>query len=132
MWVRPISFEVDALEALSRLRRIDGLQKRAAAEFSRVFFDITRPCGWRATHRFEDERPEPQDAAEEYGRYKAFSNHWSAKRKRGDRTLSVFVAAVVDRQPLDHIAQDNGLTVQDVERMVVEGLQDYARRAGWR
>ncbi len=137
------------IDALVSEGKIGALEFRAAGEFSSIFEDITRGLfpeesnfamletgctSYGPPAPLPDLPPAWQEAEEEMWRvYKSFVNYWSARRVRNHNPLlSVFVSAVVDQQPLEHIAQDNGLTVKQAERMIIKGLRDYARRAGWR
>ncbi len=141
-----LKFRRSPVDRLVSSAQISSLELRAAFEFSSIFLDITKGCHYTDVNQMwrerQDTRATPggasgageptQEEIERWQRYKEFANYWSRLRKHGDPLLSVFVSAVVDQQPLEHIAQDNGLTVKQAERMIIKGLRDYARRAGWR
>lgn len=63
--------------------------------------------------------------------YQKFAAHWSIRAKRGDPTLEIMIAAVIDERPVRTIAADLGFHHRRVENALIRGLRDYAARAGW-
>ncbi len=110
----------------------------AAKEFSAIFHELTMElrCS-RMTDIYRIRQRAPLDTIEakeaevrRWKRYREFRDYWSTRKKRfGDPTLRVFVAAVIDEQPLGHIAEDAGLSPHKTQGLIVRGLRDYARRA---
>src|SRR5262249_6271692 len=112
------------------------------------FHDITRDLTWMVSpwhnatqvaakfvgrHHGLDKYEPTVEETERYALYKEFSGHWSRERQRNRcPLLAIFVAAVVDQQPLSVIAQDHGLSVLQIKRLLIRGLRDYVRRAGWK
>lgn len=74
---------------------------------------------------------EPMAVTDAKARYKAWADHWSVLAKRGDRTLAVVIAVVVDERALSVIEADLGIRHGRARRALVRGLRDYAVRAGW-
>jgi hypothetical protein len=64
--------------------------------------------------------------------YQAWANHWSDRKKQFlDHTMECVIAAVIDQRPVRVIAQDLGFGHAKIANAVINGLRDYAARAGW-
>ena len=74
---------------------------------------------------------EPAWIIDAVARYKRWAQHWSARARRGDRTLEIVIAAVVDERAFYLIESDIGIRHGLAARVVVAGLRDYAARAAW-
>lgn len=74
---------------------------------------------------------EPSGQIDSVSRYRAWANHWSARKKRGDMTLAITIAAVIDEHPLRAIEEDYGLKHGRAAIIVGSALRDYLARAGW-
>jgi hypothetical protein len=74
---------------------------------------------------------EPTFIIDAVSRYKHWANHWSARARRGDRTLEIVIAAVIDERAFHGIEADLGIRHGVAARVVIAGLRDYAARAGW-
>ncbi len=119
---------------------IGSVELQAANEFSAVFEHITRDLRFsRIDQVFRDRQQKVLDDREDseaettaWRNYRDFRNHWSERKKlHNDYTMAIFVAAVIDQQPFEFIAQEYGLSVEKTRRIVIRGLRDYAKRAGW-
>jgi len=64
-------------------------------------------------------------------RYKRWADEWSARARRGDRTLAIVIAAVIDERAFHAIEADVGIRHGHAARVVIAALRDYAARAGW-
>lgn len=64
-------------------------------------------------------------------RYKSWAGIWSVRAKRGDPTLEIIIAAVIDERPLRAIEADLSIRNGAASRATAAGLRDYAARAGW-
>ncbi len=133
-----LKFRRGAIDELVTNGRISQRELTAAKEFSAIFTDITLElkCSkmtdiYRIRQRASsDDLAIKEEEVRRWKRYKDFRDYWSTRKKRlRDPTLQVFVAAVIDEQPLAHIAEDAGLTPHKTQGLIIRGLRDYARRA---
>ena len=117
--------------------KVRGEELMAVQDIELAFFALTsrlliKPmvhervdCGGHA-------RDWPIRTAKAVGRYQAWANHWSIRAKRGDKTLAVVIAAVVDQRPFSQIEEEYGMRKHGKAAIVVvRALRDYAARAGW-
>jgi hypothetical protein len=74
---------------------------------------------------------EPVFVIDAVSRYKHWAHRWSARARRGDRTLEIVIAAVIDERAFHAIEADLGIRHGVAARVVIAGLRDYAARAGW-
>jgi hypothetical protein len=74
---------------------------------------------------------EPFRVVDAVARYKPWAHHWSQRARRGDRTLEIIIAAIVDERPFHVIEADAGIRHGMATRATIAGLRDYAARAGW-
>ena len=74
---------------------------------------------------------EPAGTVDAVKRYQSWSKHWSARRKRGDPTLSIVWAAVIDQQAFHSLDTDFRLRHGRSQQTVAMALRDYIARAGW-
>jgi hypothetical protein len=74
---------------------------------------------------------EPAWVIDAVSRYKEWARHWSERARRGDRTLEIVIAAVVDERAFHIIEADVGIRHGLAVRVVIAALRDYAARAGW-
>jgi hypothetical protein len=74
---------------------------------------------------------EPVWIIDAVSRYKPWARHWSQRAQRGDRTLEIIVAAVIDERAFHAIEADIGIRHGLAARVTIAGLRDYAARAGW-
>ncbi len=75
---------------------------------------------------------EPAAIVDAQRRYRVWADHWSRQRKRGDHTLRIVIAVVIDEWPLRIVEEDIiGLRHGAAKAALIGGLRDYAERAGW-
>ncbi len=114
---------------------ISSLEFEAAKDIVRAFHAMAKalmlpPQSWERLDR-SYQTNEPPIIVEAVERYKAWANHWSMRYKRGDRTLPLLIAAVIDERGFRQIGIDEGIHHSKVKLAVIGGLRDYAARAGW-
>lgn len=71
---------------------------------------------------------EPARIADAQRRYKAWADHWSMMAKRGDKTLQIVIAAVIDERAFHVIDTDLSLSHGKAQKATIRGLRDYAAR----
>jgi hypothetical protein len=74
---------------------------------------------------------EPSRVVDAVSRYKPWAHHWSQRARRGDRTLEIIIAAIIDERAFHVIEADAGIRNGMAARVAIAGLRDYAARAGW-
>jgi hypothetical protein len=74
---------------------------------------------------------EPAWVIDAVTRYKRWADEWSVRARRGDRTLAIVIAAVIDERAFHAIEADVGIRHGHAARIVIAALRDYAARAGW-
>lgn len=74
---------------------------------------------------------EPAAIVDSQRRYRNWADHWSMLRKRGDRTMEIVIAAVIDERAFHIIEDDIGLRHGIAKKATIRGLRDYAARADW-
>lgn len=115
---------------------IGGEEFMAAQDIELAFMSISgavmfKPLNMERVDRSNADRPLPIATAKAIERYQAWANHWSGRKKRGDRTLEIVVAAIIDMRPFSVIEEDIGLRHGSARLATIRGLRDYAARAGW-
>jgi hypothetical protein len=121
---------------LIKTKKIGQDEVRAAEEICTAFFALSGGLMFRPqqlerrdpTTRRADLPPRIASAVDRYG---VWADHWSRRRKLGDPTLEIVVAAVVDERSMRSIAEDVGYRFDRIRSAIVCGLRDYASRAGW-
>jgi hypothetical protein len=108
---------------------------QAVQDIERAFFAMTgalmiRPLTMERLDRGRAGN-EPVATVDSQRRYQAWADHWSMLAKRGDKTLAVVIAAVIDERAFRLIEDDFGLRHGLARKVVIRGLRDYAARAGW-
>jgi len=116
--------------------KIAGEELRAAEEITSVFMAITGALMLRApSMEFRDRTSgtptEPARMVDAHARYKAYAAYWSARARRGDRTLEIVIATVIDERSFRIIEQDLNIRNGKAEQATIWGLRDYAARADW-
>lgn len=115
--------------------RIGAEELRAADEISRVFAAISGAMMVRAASVERIDRGgghgEPAWMADAQARYRAWASYWSARAKRGDPSLKITIAAVIDERPLRSIDHDLRIRNGRAGLVVAAMLRDYAARAWW-
>jgi hypothetical protein len=64
-------------------------------------------------------------------RFQAWASFWSVRKQRGDKSLPICIAAVIDEQSLSSIEDNEGIRHGSASRIVARMLRDYSARAGW-
>lgn len=123
------------IEQLIDEGNITSLEFEAAKDIVRAFSAMAKalmlpPQSWERRDR-EFNNYEPPIIVESVERYKIWANHWSLRYKRGDRTLPLLIAAVIDERGFRQIGMEEGIHHSKVKLAVIGGLRDYAARAGW-
>ena len=108
---------------------------QAASDIFTAFMAITGsmwvgPQSWERRDRAY-EGAEAVASIDAQRRYKAWAEHWSMMAKRGDKTLPVIIAAVIDEHPFYQIEDDLHIRNGTARKATIAGLRDYAARAGW-
>jgi hypothetical protein len=123
------------LARLIERRRIGGEEARAAADIATAFHAqagavmIKSPSLEKRDASYQ--ACEPFRVIDAVARYKPWARHWSQRARRGDRTLEIIVAAVIDERAFHIIEADAGIRHGMAARATIAGLRDYAARAGW-
>jgi hypothetical protein len=123
------------LARLVERRRIGGEEARAAADIATAFHAqaaavmIKSPALEKRDASYQTR--EPVRVIDAVARYKPWAHHWSRRARRGDRTLEIVVAAIIDERAFHIIEADAGIRHGMAARATVAGLRDYAARAGW-
>jgi hypothetical protein len=117
-------------------RKIGPEEFQAAQDLTTGFMSLAghlllRPGSLERVDRSHAGSAEAPAVVDAQRRYRAFANHWSKLAKRGDRTLEIMIAVVIDERPLSVIEADIGLRHGVAKKALVRGLRDYAVRAGW-
>lgn len=115
--------------------RIGPVEVMAAQDFELAFMTIGRAL-WIKPQSYERRDPsyggvERVKEIDAQTRYKAFADHWSMMRKRGDKTLEILTRALIDEQPFRLIEDDLNIKHGVASKAVIRGLRDYAARAKW-
>jgi hypothetical protein len=123
------------LARLIERRRISGEEVRAAGDIATAFHAqasavmIKSPALEKRDASYQ--ACEPFRVIDAVARYKPWAQHWSQRARRGDRTLEIIVAAIIDERPFHIIEADAGIRHGMAARATIAGLRDYAARAGW-
>jgi hypothetical protein len=123
------------IQRLLDRRRIGPQELQAAEDITRAFHAIAgalmiRPISMERSDRSASPA-EPVATLDAIARYREWSLLWSKRAKRGDPTLEIVVAVVVDERPLRELDGDLRLRNGAASRALIGGLRDYAARAGW-
>jgi hypothetical protein len=132
-----LKFQGAPLARLADKRRIGTEEIRAADDIAIAFQAqagalMLRPPGLEkrdATYGYGGR--DPAFVIDAVSRYKRWAGHWSARARRGDRTLEIIVAAVIDERAFHAIERDIGIRHGAAAKVTIAGLRDYAARAGW-
>lgn len=122
------------LAVLFDTHRIGGDELRAAQEISSAFFALSgglliRPQSMERRDPSYGPSDWPAAVALSVRQYQAWAKHWSLRAKRGDKTLEIIIAAIVDERPFSVIEADVGIRHGLAAKAVARGLRDYAARA---
>lgn len=114
---------------------IGGEEVRAADDISRAVFAIAGALRFKPLSLEKvDKSHSPNHhvgTIDAIARYQSWANYWSKRSKRGDKTLEVVWATVIDERPFSVIEDDLRMRHGRAALSVIIGLRDYAERAGW-
>lgn len=123
---------------LTRLLNAESIgpeEMRAAEDITTAFHSISGGLLFRSAEmeRVDGTRQkhEPAATVDSVRRYRKWANIWSVRAKRGDPTLEIVIAAVIDERPFRAIEGDLSLRNGTASKATAAGLRDYAARAGW-
>lgn len=117
-------------------RKLIGPEEfQAARDITTAFMSmagalLVRPLSMERIDRGQSGN-EPAAVVDAQRRYRAWADHWSMKAKRGDPTMEITIAAVIDERPFHIIEADVGLRHGVAKKTLIRALRDYAARAGW-
>lgn len=130
-----LKFEPSPIARLCNSGNLGNEEMQAVDDISAAFHSIAgglmiKPQELeRHDKSHSDHDPAKLVAAER--RYREWSRHWSARSRRGDFTLQIVIAAVIDERPLYMIDKDCEIRRGKSRVALISGLRDYAARAGW-
>jgi len=130
-----LKFEQSPIARLCNSGNLGNEEMRAVDDINAAFHAIAggmmiKPQELEKHDRSHSEHnPAKLVAAER--RYREWSRHWSARARRGDPTLQIVFAAVIDERPLYLIDADCEIRRGKSRVALIAGLRDYAARAGW-
>jgi hypothetical protein len=115
--------------------KIGAEELRAAQDIELAFFALSGGLTYKPLQleRIDSGR-RPDWSSKTAGaveRYQAWANHWSLRAKRGDPTLEITVAAIIDQRAFSTIEEDVGVRHGMACKVTACALRDYAARAGW-
>lgn len=117
-------------------RAIGGEEFMAAQDIELAFMTIAgglmfKPMGLERVDRSNAGSTPNTKADAAARRYQSWASHWSDRAKRGDRTLEIVVAAIIDMRAFSAIEADVGIRHGLAKTVTIRGLRDYAAQAGW-
>lgn len=123
------------LARLIEAKKIGPQELQAASEIETAFMAMTdglriKPPSMEKLDRGKN-HTERGSAIDAQQRYRSWAQHWSMLAKRGDRTLEVVIAVVIDERCFRIVGYDLGIHHKTVKLACIRGLRDYAARAGW-
>jgi hypothetical protein len=130
-----LRFRAPPLTRLLEKKRIGSEEVRAAGDITTAFHAqagavmIKSPSLEKRDASYQGR--EPFRIIDAVSRYKPWARHWSERARRGDRTLEIIIAAIVDERAFHVIEADAGIRHGLAARATIAGLRDYAARAGW-
>ena len=115
--------------------RIGEEELRAAREIIRVFMAragalLVRPASMERVDGGGNHGDPPGMIAASC-RYGAWAKYWSYRARRGDPTMEIVIAALIDERPFRVIEGDLRLRNGRAVTATVNGLRDYAARSWW-
>jgi hypothetical protein len=130
-----LRFRAAPLARLIERRRIGGEEVRAADDIATAFHAqaaavMIKPPSLEKRDASYQGR-EPFRVIDAVARYKPWAQRWSQRARRGDRTLEILIAAIIDERAFHLIEADAGIRHGLAARATIAGLRDYAARAGW-
>jgi hypothetical protein len=113
-----------------------GPEELAAAEDIALAFRsiagelMLRPATWERADRSKSSN-EPVRVLDAIARYREWVDVWAIRAKRGDPTLKIVLAVVIEERPLRDLDGQHKLRNGRARAALIAGLRDYAARAGW-
>lgn len=121
--------------SLIERKRIGPAEVMAAQDIDKAFTAITIGIGFKPISLERKDRGGdtnwPAATIDAVRRFQGWSTFWSDRKKRGDKSLPICIAAVVDERSLSGIEDDEGIRNGSAGKIVARMLRDYAARAGW-
>jgi len=115
--------------------KIGAEEMTAAQDIELAFFALSGGLTFKPLQmervdsgRCPDWSPKVANAVE---RYQSWATHWSKRAKRGDPTLEITIAAIIDQRTFSTIEDDVGVRNGIASKVTAYALRDYAARAGW-
>jgi hypothetical protein len=123
------------LASLIDRKKIGPAELTAAQDIDRAFSALTLGIGFKPISLERNDRGGdtnwPAATIDAVRRFQKWSGFWSDRKKRGDKSLPICIAAVIDERSLSGIEDDEGVRNGTAGKVVARMLRDYAARAGW-
>lgn len=123
------------LASLIDRRKIGPAEVMAAQDIDKAFSAITIGIGFKPISLERKDRGGdtnwPAATIDAVRRFQGWSDFWSERKKRGDKSLPICIAAVIDERSLSGIEDDEGIRNGSAGKIVARMLRDYSARAGW-
>lgn len=123
------------LAGLIDRKRIGPVEVTAAQDIDRAFTAITLGVGFKPISLERNDRGGdtnwPAATIDAVRRFQSWAGFWSDRKKRGDKSLPICIAAVIDERSLSGIEDDEGIRNGSAGKVVARMLRDYSARAGW-
>jgi hypothetical protein len=130
-----LKFQGSPLSRLADRGSIGTDELRAAEDIYTAYMAISGELWLKAQKLEKSDKTnslyEPHAIVDSVKRYRAWANHWSVRKKRGDQTLPIAIDVVIDERPLRAVEEDYGLKHGRAAVIVGSALRDYLARAGW-
>lgn len=123
------------LASLIDRKKIGPVEVTAAQDIDRAFTAITLGIGFKPISLERKDRGGdtnwPAATIDAVRRFQSWAAIWSDRKKRGDKSLPICIAAVIDERSLSGIEDDEGIRNGSAGKIVARMLRDYSARAGW-
>lgn len=123
------------LASLIDRKKIGPAEVMAAQDIDKAFAAITIGIGFKPISLERNDRGGdtnwPAATIDAVRRFQSWSTFWSERKKRGDKSLPICIAAVIDERSLTGIEDDEGIRNGSAGKIVARMLRDYSARAGW-
>lgn len=123
------------LAGLIDRKKIGPVEVTAAQDIDRAFTAITLGVGFKPLSLERKDRGGdthwPAATIDAVRRFQSWAGFWSDRKKRGDKSLPICIAAVIDERSLSGIEDDEGIRNGSAGKIVARMLRDYSARAGW-
>lgn len=123
------------LASLIDRKKIGPVEVTAAQDIDRAFTAITLGIGFKPISLERKDRGGdtnwPAATIDAVRRFQGWATFWSERKKRGDKSLPICIAAVIDERSLSGIEDDEGIRNGSAGKIVARMLRDYSARAGW-